>query len=87
MNKPASKFGQIYIKALTGKIITLEVNLSTDTIANLKEKIQDKEGFAPSMQRLVFSGYQLEDGMTPDEYGIENKSTVHLVLNLRGGGG
>lgn len=74
----------IFVKTLTGKTITLDVELN-DTIQSIKSQIQYKEGIPVNQQCLIFAGKKLEDKYGLYNYNIQRHSTLHLVIRLSGG--
>ena len=75
---------QIFVKSINGKSRTLDVN-TTDTIAQIKQQMAEKEGIAAEEQRLIFAGKNLDDTKTLQDYNINADSTIHLVLRVKGG--
>ena len=75
---------QLFVKTLTGKTVSVEVE-EGDRIEDVKAKIHEKEGIPPEQQRLIFNGKQLDNHKTIGDYDIEEGSSVHMVLRLRGG--
>ena len=75
---------QVFVKALAGKTVTLDVDAS-DATEDVKAKVGGELGVPAVFQRLLFEGKQLEDGRAVSSYGVRQHSTLHLVLRLRGG--
>jgi len=75
---------QLFVKTLTGKTVTIEVE-EGESIEDVKAKIAEKEGIPPEQQRLIFGGQQLQDAKTLEDYDVGDDATLHLVLRLRGG--
>ena len=77
---------QIFIKTLTGRkqAMTFE---PTDEVLQIKRQLQEKEGIQVDQIRLIYSGKQLADDKPLEFYNIQAGGTIHMVLQLRGGGG
>ena len=73
---------KIYVKMINGYIITLDIE-SNSSVALIKQKIEDKEGFYTDQQRLLFRGVPLADYNTVQQYGIQHENTIHLIITLR----
>jgi len=76
---------QIFVKYLTGKSIAMDVDLATQTVDDVKMHVQKVEGITPGMQRLIYCGKQLQDGVRLADYNVPNNGTLHLVVRLLGG--
>lgn len=78
--------GNLFVKTLQGKTIQINDVDSSTPIANVKQQIQDKEGIPIESQKLIFKGKTLGDDRLLGDYELKDESTLHLVVNGRGGG-
>ena len=69
------------VNNLTRKTVNLEVEAS-DTVKNIKSKIQDKEKIPPDQQILIFASRRLEDDKQLSYYFIQNECTLYLVITM-----
>ena len=76
---------QIFVKTTTGQTITLREVKLTDSVVTIKGMIYFKDGTPPGQQVLIFAGKNLHDSRVLSDYNIQEGSTLHLVLKLRGG--
>ena len=75
---------QIFVKSLTGQCMTFDVD-QNESIDLIKAKIQEKQGIPQEQQRLIWAGKDLQIGKTLSDYNIQQDSTLHLVIRVRGG--
>lgn len=67
-------------------LFQIEIDIEpTDKVERIKERVEEKEGIPPQQQRLIFSGKQMNDEKTAQDYKVQGGSVLHLVLALRGG--
>ena len=73
---------QIYVyRIATNGTITIDIEAS-DSIENLKSKIQDKEGIPPDQQYLYYNSKLLQDGTTLADNNIQDGNTIQLSNHL-----
>lgn len=77
---------QVFVKNLSGKTLTIDVDLERYTVLDVKRVIEDREKIEPEAQRLIYCGKVLEDASLLKEYKVGNHATLHLVVRLNGGG-
>lgn len=75
---------QIFIKTLTGRKQSFNFE-ATNTVLDVKQALQEKEGITTDQIRLIHGGKQLADDKILSEYKIAAGATIHMVLSLRGG--
>jgi hypothetical protein len=83
---PDKVVGQIFVKTLSGKTITVNDVTTKTKIIDIKNAIEEKDGLPVTFQRLCYQSKKVKNNHTVGFYGIQKEHELHLMGRLRGGG-